>query len=131
GRHRTTVSVFPHATGLTDVVREAEALNTPLRVIRSSGREPQASGGGGVNVDHSGVQVSAVKLADDGSGDLIVRLFEAVGDRADVTVALPWPIGSAERANLLEDKGDAVAVNDGAAHITMRPFELATMRLRR
>ncbi|HEY1740234.1 MAG TPA: glycosyl hydrolase-related protein, partial [Acidimicrobiia bacterium] len=92
-----------------------------------------ADGGPGyaVVVDHPGVQLSALKLADDGSGDVIVRLFEAVGDRADVGVLLPWAIASAERVNLLEDPGEPVGVIGGAARLTMRPFELVTLRLRR
>ncbi len=129
GQHRTTVSVFPHAPGLREVVREADALNTPLRFVAGNAPHPGAEAIGAV-VNAPGVQVSALKLADDASGDLIVRLFEAVGDRAEVTVTVPWPIESAEQVNLLEDPGEPLTVVDGAARIHLRPFELATLRLR-
>ena len=33
GRHRVTVGVLAHGAGLHDVLREAEALNTPLRMV--------------------------------------------------------------------------------------------------
>jgi alpha-mannosidase len=132
GRHRTTVSVFPHGADRSDVVREAEALNTPLRMVPGPGERTSDSTGYAIDVDQPGVQVSAVKLADDGSGDVIVRLFEAVGDRADVVIGTAFPFTAAERTNLLEDPGEAVPVTDEhAAAITMRPFELATLRLRR
>ncbi len=130
GRHRTTVSVFPHGPGLHKVVQEAEALNTPLRVVPGGGGRSAAGEPVRVTVGHPGVQVSALKLADDESGDVVVRLFEAVGDRAGARVALPWPIASAERVNLLEDSGEPVDVVDGAALVSMRPFELVTLRLR-
>ncbi len=132
GRHRTTVSVFPHGAGLSDVVREADALNTPLRTVRSS--TPFAPGGPGyaIEVDHPGAQVSAVKPADDESGDVIVRVFEAVGDRAEVSLNTSWPISGAERTNLLEDPGVPITtVDHHTVRCTLRPFEVATLRLRR
>jgi alpha-mannosidase len=134
GRHRTTVSLFPHAGDRRAVVREAEALNTPLRAV--PGRAARGGTGApamtavGVGVDQPGVQVSAVKLADDGSGDVVVRLFEAVGDRAAVTLSLPYAVTSAERVNLLEDPGAPLEIAGSAARVALRPFELATIRLR-
>ncbi len=89
GRHRCTVSLLPHGPGLAEVVAQAEALNLPLRVIDSGSAttvpEPL------VTVDDARVQVSAVKLADDGSGDLIVRLWEATGDRVVTVLRLTRP----------------------------------------
>ena len=38
GRHRVTVSVMPHGPGLHEVLRQAEALNLPLRVGAGQGR---------------------------------------------------------------------------------------------
>ena len=84
GRHQVTIALLPHGAGLHEVLRAAEALNRPLRVV-AGGRAEQAQAPL-VAVDHPGVDVDAVKRADDGSGDLVVRLHEAVGDRATVTL---------------------------------------------
>ena len=81
-------------------------------------------------IDHPGVQVSAVKRADDGSGDWIVRLYEACGARSQVTVRLAERIRAAERCNLLEDAGEGIDVADGIVALVLRPFELVTLRLR-
>ncbi len=54
-----------------------------------------------------GVEVDAVKLADDGTGDLIVRLHEACGNRIRISVATPQRIAAAWRCNLLEEPGRA------------------------
>ena len=73
---------------------------------------------------------AAVKRADDGSGDLIVRCHEAVGDRADTTFRLPAPITAAWRCDLLEAAGESLDTADGIVRLVLRPFELVTLRLR-
>jgi len=128
GRHRVTVSVMPHGPGLHQVLREAEALNLPLRVVPVGAREELPAPL--VDVTGDGVEVSAVKRADDGSGDLIVRLYEACGDRAATTVKLPFRITDAQRCNLLEEPHDPIDTADGIVAIVLQPFELVTLRLR-
>ena len=127
GRHRVTVSILPHGAGLTEVLAEAESLNVPLRVATGSGTG--AVPAPVVGIDHPGVQLSAVKRADDGSGDLIVRLYEACGDRAPVTVRAAAPVRSASRCNALEEAEAPIDVADGIVAITLRPYELVTLRL--
>ncbi len=78
-----------------------------------------------------GVEVDAVKLADDGSGDLIVRLHEACGNRIRISVATPQRISAAWQCNLLEEPQTGEEVGDGIVAITLRPFQLVTLRLRR
>jgi alpha-mannosidase len=75
------------------------------------------------------VSVDAVKLADDGTGDLIVRLHEACGDRAVVTVRTRERISSASRCNLLEEPNRGEEVGDGVVALRLRPFELVTLRV--
>jgi alpha-mannosidase len=129
GRHRVTIAILPHGPGLHDVLAEAEALALPLRWI--DGREgaeadcpPPV-----VSLDHPGVQLSAVKRADDGSGDLVVRLHEACGDRAAVTLTTSGRITAACRADLLETCGTGLDVADGIVSLVLKPFELVTLRL--
>ncbi|MGZ4702309.1 MAG: glycosyl hydrolase-related protein, partial [Ilumatobacteraceae bacterium] len=64
-------------------------------------------------------------------GDLIVRLHEACGDRTTLTVRTPHPIGAAFRCNLLEEPLEGIECSDGIVAVVLRPFELATLRLRR
>jgi alpha-mannosidase len=128
GHHRVTISVLPHGPGLYEVLHEAEALNMPLRVVTGrSSSTPQPV----VTLDHRGVQISSVKHADDGSGDLIVRIYEACGDRATVTLRTPEPVRGALRCNLLEESTAAIECGDGIVQLTLRPFELVTLRLTR
>ncbi len=130
GRHDVIVSLFPHGAGLAEVVAEAERLDLPLRSFDGG-----AAAGGAprqvVSVTGRGVEVDAVKPADDGSGDVIVRLHEACGDRAATTVRADGRIVAASRCNLLEEPAAAFEVSDGILALTLRPFELVTLRLTR
>ena len=126
GRHAVTISLLPHGPGLHDVLHEAEALNLPLRVVSGTAAvAPEPI----VTLDHRGVQISSVKHADDGSGDLIVRVYEACGDRSSLTVRTPARILGALRCNLLEEATDGIECSDGIVSLTLHPFELATIRL--
>ena len=126
GTHTVTIAVLPHGPGLHEVLHEAEALNMPLRVVTG---EAATTPSPVVTLDHPGVQISSVKHADDRSGDLIVRLYEACGDRVTLTVRTPDRIHGALRCNLLEEPLEGIECSDGIVSITLRPFELATIRL--
>ncbi|WP_416977360.1 alpha-mannosidase [Streptomyces sp. T028] len=129
GRHRFTYSLLPGAT-IGDAVAEGYALNLPLRVAESAGAAEPV-----VSVAGDGVTVEAVKLADDRSGDVVVRLYESRGGRARGLVRTGFPLAGFQVTDLLErpreeDAAAAVAA-DGAVEVTLRPFQVLTLRLRR
>ncbi|MDF2918594.1 MAG: alpha-mannosidase, partial [Microbacterium sp.] len=110
-----------------DAVVEGYRLNLPERVVRgtASAIEPI------VTVADPGVVVEAVKLAEDGSGDVVVRLYEALGRRVD-TVAHPgFDALGAVRTDLLEREVAASALVDDAVPLSLRPFEIVTLRFAR
>jgi alpha-mannosidase len=129
GHHEVTLSLFPHGAGLADVVTEAERLDLPVRVVNDGSAD--AAPAPVVTVSGAGVEVDAVKVADDGSGDLVVRLHECCGDRVAVTVGADRRITAASRCNLLEEPAGAFEVSDGIVATTLRPFQLLTLRLTR
>jgi alpha-mannosidase len=135
GAHRFTYSLFPHQGDHRDggVVAAAHALNAPLReVVPASGvEETPASARRVLAVDHPGVVVSAVKPADDDSGDVVVRCYEAWGQRAHARLAMERAITRAVTCDVLErpDGRGELALRAGAARLALRPFEIATVRL--
>ena len=134
GRHRVTLALLPHGPGLREVRAAASLLNSPPRLVLNGSTETEpiqlvrVEGTGGTD---PGVGIDAVKPADDGSGDLVVRFHEACGDRTLVTVATDGRIGAASRCNLLEEPQSGEEVSDGVVVLTLRPFELVTLRLQR
>jgi alpha-mannosidase len=130
-----TLAIRPHGSGLAEVRDSAARLNASLRVV-ADGRATSpgapiiriAGTDGGAA---AGVEVDAVKLADDGSGDLIVRVHEAVGNRTRISMSTPGRISEAWRCNLLEEPQSGEEVGDGVVALTLRPFQIVTLRLRR
>jgi len=132
GRHRFTYALLPHAgdpfTG--GVLEAATALNVELAVV-ATGRHagPLPASQSFVSLDDPGFVVVAVKRADDGSGDLVVRGHEAWGGRRQVRLRLGPPVARAWRVDLLERPRHEVPLDgDGAVVLPLRPFELVTLR---
>ncbi|WP_229711011.1 glycoside hydrolase family 38 C-terminal domain-containing protein, partial [Sinomonas atrocyanea] len=128
GMHRFTVTVTPNA-GIAEAVRSGYEANLPLRAVRGQ-REIVPL----VAVDHPGAVVEAVKLAEDGTGDVIVRLYEAYGTRTSATVRAGFECTGIESVDLLERPmggNHLPGVRGGAVTLTLRPFQLLTLRLRR
>jgi alpha-mannosidase len=100
-------------------------LNLPERVVTGDhGFEPL------VSVDGEGILLSSVKLADDRSGDLIVRLYESLGRRAVGTLTAHVPIREAVTVSLLEaGLDDEVAVTGPDVPLSLSAFEVRTLRL--
>jgi alpha-mannosidase len=145
GLHRFTYALLPGAS-IADAVEEGYALNLPLRVVAGTdnagwGRFRQAASAAGaaappptvVSVDNSAVVVEAVKLADDRSGDVVVRLYESLGGRATATLRTGFPLARAEVVDLLERPLPSpvqLRDNDGI-QLSLRPFQILTLRLSR
>ncbi|MCI1901995.1 MAG: glycosyl hydrolase-related protein [Bifidobacteriaceae bacterium] len=78
-----------------------------------------------------------IKLADDGSGDVIARLYEAAGGRVHGRVKLCSALDGADvqEADVLERTGqlygEPAALIEGTAEIDLGPFQLATLRIHR
>ncbi|MFE7508420.1 alpha-mannosidase [Promicromonospora sp. NPDC057488] len=97
----------------------------PRELRGAAGFEPLVHVGGGVTL-------SAVKLADDRSGDLVVRVYEALGRRTTGTVTVAAPVAGARTVTLIEDDLDGGAVDgltaDGTVTLELSPFEVRTLR---
>ncbi|MGW0171171.1 alpha-mannosidase [Streptomyces sp. NPDC003343] len=126
GRHRFTYSLLPGAS-IEDAVAEGYALNLPLRVADSAGAPEPV-----VSVEGDGVTVEAVKLADDASGDVVVRLYESRGGRAQGVLRTGFALAGARVTDLLERPlEDAERDADGGVRVVLRPFQILTLRLER
>jgi alpha-mannosidase len=131
GRHRMTYSLLPAAT-LADAVAEGYALNLPLRVAGPNRPVETPLPPALVSVDNPAVVVEAVKLADDRSGDVVVRLYESLGGRAAARVWPGFPLTGAGVVDLLERPLEEIPVGAaGEVAVVLRPFQVLTLRLSR
>lgn len=128
GHHRFRHALLPGA-GVDDAVREGYQLNLRPRTVLGARSVPPL-----VEVDDAAVVVESVKLADDGSGDVVVRLYEALGGRAATTVTASCELHRAESTDLLERSWQPPVsheVEQRGVRLRLRPFEIRTLRLSR
>ncbi len=132
GTHRFIYRLLPHVgdfrqAGVIDVGYD---LNAPLTVVPTDLHEGiTGTSDTLLSVDGANVVVEVVKEADDGSGALVIRLYEAWGRRGPVTVSAPWPIERATATDLLERHLEEIAVDGPTVTFTMTPFEISTIKL--
>ncbi|MBT2483791.1 MULTISPECIES: glycoside hydrolase family 38 C-terminal domain-containing protein [unclassified Microbacterium] len=102
---------------------EGIRMNATPTVIRGA-REVEPL----VSVDGEGIIVSAVKLADDGSGDVIVRVYESLGRRTVGALTVGFPHRELREVSLIEDELDEPR---RGGELRLRPFEVRTVRIAR
>ncbi|OIV36426.1 alpha-mannosidase [Mangrovactinospora gilvigrisea] len=128
-RHTLRFALVPGAE-IGDAVREGYGINLPERSVPGDAAVAPL-----VSVDNDAVVVEALKLADDGSGDVVVRLYESRGARAEASVAPGFASASAAETDLLErpwsDGRGVSAEADGSVKLSLRPFQIVTLRFAR
>ncbi|MFJ7199034.1 MULTISPECIES: alpha-mannosidase [unclassified Streptomyces] len=125
GVHRLRYALLPGAT-IGDAVREGWHFSLPERRVPGSAEVTPL-----VSVDDDAVVVTAVKLADDGSGDVVVRLHEAHGGRASARLTAGFALAGASVTDLLERPlaDETAEVEGDAVRLVLRPFQIVTLRL--
>ena len=131
GVHRMRYGLAPGAT-VGDAVREGHRINLPERAV-AGGASPVTPL---VELDSDQVVAEAVKLAEDGSGDVVVRLYESRGGRGTAALAPGFPVTSVTETDLLERPlpgGHHFWDEEGGGivRLTLRPFQILTLRLGR
>jgi alpha-mannosidase len=142
GHHAFTYALLPHAGDhrTAGIVAEGYRLNLPVRAISpraghvNSGPNRVTTSPLVVTSADPAVVVEAVKPADDGSGDLVVRCYESFGGRADLDLRLAFEPAAVMVTDLLEEPSPSippVAIEVAGARVsgTLRPFQVVTLRI--
>ncbi|HEY4333200.1 MAG TPA: glycoside hydrolase family 38 C-terminal domain-containing protein, partial [Ilumatobacteraceae bacterium] len=141
GEHHFTYSLFPHLGGVIDgdVIGEAARLNQPIVVVDGDGDGTDTAPAlpfTAVTSSDAAVIITAVKLAEDGSGDVIVRCYESTGARSTTILTTAFATTAMEVCDFIErpldesiDTVDAVLLDDSTIDVTLRPFQIVTFRL--
>lgn len=132
--HAFTYSLLPHAGDHVEgnVVREAYQLNMPLAV--SSDAHTSGAVPGLCEIDAPAVIVETVKAAEDGSGDVIMRLYESCGGaletavRFNVTALVGASLVDMMERPLLAQEA-ALEPKAGLVELRFGPYEIKTLRL--
>ncbi len=130
GEHTFTYALYPHGENWREeVIAWAGRLNHPLLVHYSEG------GGTWLPVTFGVVRsetpcavVETVKRAEDEEA-LIVRVYEAHGERCTARLTFGAPIVRAEEVNLLEEPQGAVETVGAALRCALTPYQVRTFRI--
>ncbi|MGY5031320.1 alpha-mannosidase [Streptomyces sp. 900116325] len=122
GTHRFRYALAPGAE-VTDAVRAGLALNLPLRAAVAP-MVPSL-----ITTGHPAVTVESVKLAEDRSADVIVRLYESAGGRAEAALRVGFPVVRAQITDLLERPLHEATADERGLVLALRPFQILTVRL--
>ena len=108
----------------SDVVRQGYELNVKPQV--SAGAVESFSG---ININRENVILDTMKPAEDGSGDVILRLYEAKKAAVDAEISIGFKIGKAYLCDMLENILEEVDIADGKVKLPFRTFEIKTLRV--
>jgi len=122
GRHVIAVG-FVVGADAEIATAEGIALNAPATSVQGADEiEPL------VSVTGRGIVLSSAKLADDRSGDVIVRVYESLGRRATGSVQVGFEHSGIREVSLIEDELDAARTGP---ELSLKPFEVRTLRIAR
>ena len=127
GEHFFTYSLLPHEGDwrLGETVRRAYELNVPMVAWQSDGK---GRGIGLLGVDAPNVIIETVKKADREDA-LIVRMYECLGMDAEFALKAGFPVKKASECDLLERDLRDLDVKKDVIQLSMKPFELKTVKL--
>ncbi|WNR46075.1 alpha-mannosidase [Paenibacillus roseipurpureus] len=133
GQHNFTYSLYLHdgdwRAGRVD--QEGWKFNAPLLAHPVGQGAVMPSEKSWLRLDSSGgVFLSALKPAEDGSGDWIVRVYENHGARTKVAIQLPMTsIHSAAECDMLENELHSLSYVGSTIPLELNPFEIKTIRI--
>jgi alpha-mannosidase len=134
GHHEWNYSIYPHAGTWQQAgtVRRSDEFNQPLVCatvpIDASGSNPLEWGL--VDFSDPNVVATSLKGSEDGNG-FVVRCYESAGSASSGSVRLGTAFDSANWVDLIEDPIGVAALNGQQLPLSLRPFEIRTVRLDR
>ena len=107
------------------VVKEAYDLNVPAWSVEGAVDRPVSL----FSLDAKNIVIEAVKPAEDGSSNVVVRLYESMHMKTSCQLKTSLPVKSAVQTDMLENKQRDLDSKDGVIPLDFRPFEIKTVVL--
>lgn len=129
GSHRIRYALYPHEGTLQDggVIRQAYEFNDPLQLIQV---DQPGTFGSFISIDHPGVVIESVKLAEHNPSQVVVRLYDSFGGHFSFSVKTSFPISAASLCNILERQDQSLQVkNESEIAVAIKPFQILSLKL--
>ncbi|WP_166996645.1 alpha-mannosidase [Paramicrobacterium fandaimingii] len=128
GTHVITTGLVIGATPESATAAGIE-LNAPATLVTGANDvAPLVCVTGSASASGDGIVVSSVKLADDRSGDVVVRVYESRGHRAAGALDVGFAHNGIREVSLIEDE---IPDARTGAEFSLTPFEVRTFRIAR
>ncbi len=127
GTQKFTYAIYYWLGSFSDcaVINEAYELNYPLVWHNGSAGESSV-----FNMDAANIILETVKLAEDDSQDIILRLYECKRNQTRCILTTSLPVIKASQTDLLERFQSDLPLNKDKIELVFRPFEIKTVRLK-
>ena len=127
GNHEFVYAIYPHpGTWRHGTVQAARRLHSPLRFAVGRDATVQSSL---LRLHGDPIELAALKRAED-SEDILLRLYEPHGNRANVTIETAFSLRNAALVNILESGDEPLAVEDDRRiKLAFRPFQMISLKL--
>jgi alpha-mannosidase len=132
GIHEFTYSIYPHSGDCISgqVIRAAYELNLPLKVVKFScdnyiNHKKESF----IKVGNENIIVEAIKKAEY-SDDIIVRLYECSGSSVKTKLSFGYRVQDIQVVNLMEEAVESNAFNRENNELTVKPFEILTLKIK-
>jgi alpha-mannosidase len=132
GKHEFTYSLYPHKGDWRDgwTVQRAYELNCPVIPLVTEpyqGELPELMSF--ASVDKSHVIIDTIKKAED-SDDVIIRIYEAYGQRGKVNLSFKLNPEKVSECNLMEESDQRMVVKDKSISFYVKPYEIRTFKVK-
>ncbi len=126
GEHSFTYSyyVWDGPFMSSDVVRQGYEVNVPVTI--TDGYAIQHSL---MQVNEPNIIIEAMKAAEDGSGDIILRLYECKNTATEALLTLDFPVVHASVCDMLENAKERLSVKNSSVQLMFHGFEIKTLRI--
>lgn len=126
GIHTFTYSIYywTGSFGDCNVINQAYELNCPVMILSGLAGESSV-----FQVDAPNIILETVKLAEDGTRDLILRLYESKRSSIKCNLTTLLPVKYAAQTDMLERNRTELPISKGIIALNFRPFEIKTIRL--
>jgi alpha-mannosidase len=108
------------------VVKEAYALNVPLHAAPGKCFSFSA-----FSLNKENIFIDTVKPAEDGSGDTILRLYEAKKGDTNCILSIGIPAVIVWDCDMLENKQSELTLQNCKVRLHFHPFEVKTLRIKK
>jgi alpha-mannosidase len=131
GDHRYRMALLPHSGDWRERYREAIGFNYRLSAFVSKAQPAGAAvtTAPGLRLEPHNLVLTALKKSED-DDRIVLRFYEAEGDKTTARIALSRPIKKAWRASLIEeDELELKPRGDGSLELPVGPWEIVTLKL--